>query len=76
MSQAKVDYYAKRAIEEEALAMDATNPFERKVYERIAELYWQRAADRNFNVFAAARSTMETSSANRRINVHSLSVRG
>ncbi len=60
MSQAKVSYYAKRAVEEEALAMEATNSFERKTYERIAELYWQRAENGNFDVFAAALSTMET----------------
>ncbi len=70
MSQAKIGYYAKRAVEEEALAMDATNPFARKTYERIAELYWQRAADWNLDLRAPALLTMHTSLPAQQIEVH------
>jgi len=70
MSQAKFSYYAKRAVEEEALAMEATNPFERKKYERIAELYWQRAAERNLDLRAPAFSVVHTPLASRQIEVH------
>lgn len=69
MSQLTADYYAKRAVEQDALAMDATNSFERKAYERIADLYWQRAAGRNFYVCAPALSIVRTSSPNQEIEL-------
>lgn len=72
MSEAKLSFYAQRAVVEEALAMDATNPCQRKAHGRIAKLYWQRAADQNLDLCAPVLSIVHTS-VNGGIKAHLLS---